>query len=158
MAKFWCGIAVFSRYHVRYCGIRTPLTPPSICKKQPRQGLSLCVFYMQINWRNVLPKFIEFCMELPFCCPSQGHQYGPVWQLEANTTICHWVLLWKHEFITPIYHPNEASTSPPRDQNPPVHLKFWNWKFEQKLYYLLTTNVALLNTLGAESADRGKLV
>ena len=25
-----CGIAVFSRYHVRYCGIRTPLTPPSI--------------------------------------------------------------------------------------------------------------------------------
>lgn len=113
---------------------------------------------MQINWRNVLPKFIEFCMELPFCCPSQGHQYGPVWQLEANTTICHWVLLWKHEFITPIYHPNEASTSPPRDQNPPVHLKFWNWKFEQKLYYLLTTNVALLNTLGAESADRGKLV
>ena len=29
LAKFWCGIAVFSRYHVRYCGIRTPLTPPS---------------------------------------------------------------------------------------------------------------------------------
>ena len=33
LGKLWCGIAVFSRYHVRYCGIRTtpsppPLTPP----------------------------------------------------------------------------------------------------------------------------------
>ena len=26
LGKLWCGIAVFSRYHVRYCGIRTP--PP----------------------------------------------------------------------------------------------------------------------------------
>ena len=29
LGKFWCAIAVFSLYHVRYCGIRTPLTPPS---------------------------------------------------------------------------------------------------------------------------------
>ena len=31
--KFWCGIAVFSLYHVRYCGIRTPLRPPPFTKR-----------------------------------------------------------------------------------------------------------------------------
>ena len=33
LGKFWCGIAVFSLYHVRYCGIRTPLTPPPFTKR-----------------------------------------------------------------------------------------------------------------------------
>ena len=28
LGKFWCGIEVFSLYHVRYCGIRTPSRPP----------------------------------------------------------------------------------------------------------------------------------
>ena len=48
----------------------------------------------------------------------------------------------------------EASISPPRDQNPPVLLNFLNWKFEQKLYYLLTTNVAFLNILGEPSLQK----
>ena len=79
---------------------------------------------MQINWRNVLPKFIEFCMELPFCCPSQGHQCGPIWQLEANTNICHWVLLWKHEFITA----NWSFNFPSQGSKPPCAFKFFKLK------------------------------
>ena len=27
-------------------------------------------------WKNVLPKFIKFCMEKPCLCPLQGHKYG----------------------------------------------------------------------------------
>ena len=42
LGKFWCGIAVFSLYHVRYCGIRTPLTPPSFYEK---------IFWIEV-WRN----------------------------------------------------------------------------------------------------------
>ena len=33
LGKFWCAIAVFSLYHMRYCGIRTPLTPPPFTKR-----------------------------------------------------------------------------------------------------------------------------
>ena len=42
LGKFWCGIAVFSLYHVRYCGIRTSLTAPSFYEK---------IFWIEV-WRN----------------------------------------------------------------------------------------------------------
>ena len=52
LANFWCGIAVFSRYHVRYSGIRTPLTPPSF--KYPRGGgNSRSPFYSSVRSERV---------------------------------------------------------------------------------------------------------
>ena len=46
--------------------------------------------------RNVLPTFIEICMELPAGAHPDGHQQ---WRTETNTNICHRVLLQKREFI-----------------------------------------------------------
>ena len=41
-ATSWCGIAVFSLYHMRYCGIRTPPYAPSFYEK---------IFWIKV-WRN----------------------------------------------------------------------------------------------------------
>ena len=50
LGKLWCGIAVFSRYHVPYCGIRTPPPPPpssplqqALIRKKGHQTSDLCV-------------------------------------------------------------------------------------------------------------------
>ena len=56
MAKFWCGIAVFSRYHVRYCGIRTPLTPPSRRESYSCSILNL-VYFDSLSWQS----FVKTC-------------------------------------------------------------------------------------------------
>jgi len=50
------------------------------------------IFLMRDTWRNVLPKFIEICMETPCWCPSV---WAPAWRPETNRKICHWVLLQK---------------------------------------------------------------
>ena len=34
------------------------------------------IFHMRDIQRNVLPKFIKLCMELPCLCPFQGHKCG----------------------------------------------------------------------------------
>ena len=34
-----------------------------------------CILYIWDIQRNVLPKFIEICMEMPWWCPSDGHQH-----------------------------------------------------------------------------------
>ena len=34
------------------------------------------IFHMRDIWKNVLPKFIKLCMEMPCLCPVQGHKYG----------------------------------------------------------------------------------
>ena len=47
LAKFWCGIAVYMCYHVRYCGICSPLTPPSMITLTPTS-------YNYLNWRKSL--------------------------------------------------------------------------------------------------------
>ena len=44
---------------------------------------------------NVLPKFIELCMETP-CWSSSG--WAPTWRTETNRNICYRVLLQKREF------------------------------------------------------------
>ena len=36
--------------------------------------------------RNVLPKFIEICMETPYWCPSS---WAPIWLPETIRNICH---------------------------------------------------------------------
>ena len=46
--------------------------------------------------RNVLPKFIEICMETPCWCPPG---WAPTWRTETNRNICYRVLLQKREFI-----------------------------------------------------------
>ena len=62
--------------------------------------------------RNVLPKFIELCMETPCWYPSWG---APTWQLETNRNICHWVLLQYCLIITwgtlsAAFKPHESKT------------------------------------------------
>ena len=44
---------------------------------------------------NVLPKFIQLCMETP-CWSSSG--WAPTWRTETNRNICYRVLLQKREF------------------------------------------------------------
>ena len=34
------------------------------------------VFHSRAIRRSVSPKFIEFCMETPCLCPSEGHKHG----------------------------------------------------------------------------------
>ena len=55
------------------------------------------IFLMQDMRRNVLPKFIEICMEPPCWCPCG---WALTWRPETNKNICHWVLLQKREFIS----------------------------------------------------------
>ena len=48
LGKFWCGIAVFSLYHVRYCGIRTPPYAPLLLRKD-LLNWSLAEFFSNIT-------------------------------------------------------------------------------------------------------------
>ena len=34
------------------------------------------IVHMRDSRKNVLPKFIKLCMEVPCLCPFQGHKYG----------------------------------------------------------------------------------
>ena len=34
------------------------------------------IVHMRDIQKNVLPKFIKLCMEMPCLCPFQGHKYG----------------------------------------------------------------------------------
>ena len=34
------------------------------------------IVHMRGIWKNVLPRFIKLCMEMPCLCPFQGHKYG----------------------------------------------------------------------------------
>ena len=52
---------------------------------------------MQDMRRNLLPKFIEICMETPCRCPCG---WAPAWRPETNRNICHRVLLQKRKFIS----------------------------------------------------------
>ena len=46
--------------------------------------------------RNVLPKFIEICVETPCWCPPR---WAPTWRTETNKNICDRVLVQQREFI-----------------------------------------------------------
>ena len=46
--------------------------------------------------RNVLPKFIEICVETPYWC-TPG--WAPTWRTEPNRNICYRVLLFYEELI-----------------------------------------------------------
>ena len=43
---------------------------------RPWSGQSNINFHMRDIWRNVLPKFIELCLERHACAHSNGHQHG----------------------------------------------------------------------------------
>ena len=34
------------------------------------------IVHMRGIWKNVLPRFIKLCMEMPCLCPFQRHKYG----------------------------------------------------------------------------------
>ena len=66
-----------------------------ICK-DPRQDSGQRNIRIRDIRRNVLPKFIEICMETPcWCSPGRA----PIWRTETNRNICYRVLLQKREFI-----------------------------------------------------------
>ena len=44
--------------------------------KSPSKNQVCAMFRMRDIQKNVLPKLIRLCMEMPCCCPFQGHQYG----------------------------------------------------------------------------------
>ena len=46
--------------------------------------------------RNILPQFIEICMETPCGCPPG---WAPTWWTETNKNICYRVLVQKSRFI-----------------------------------------------------------
>ena len=54
-------------------------------------------FRIQNIRRNILPKFIEICMETPCWCPPG---WAPTWWTETNKNICYRVLVQKSEFIS----------------------------------------------------------
>ena len=54
------------------------------------------IFRIRDIRRNVLPKFIEICMETPCWCSSW---WAPTWRTETNRNICYRALLQKCEFI-----------------------------------------------------------
>ena len=54
------------------------------------------IFRIRDIRRNVLPKFIEICMETPCWCPPG---WAPTLRTETNRNICYWVLLQKREVI-----------------------------------------------------------
>ena len=56
---------------------------------------------------NVLPKFIELCMETP-CWSSSG--WAPTWWTETNRNICYRVLLQKREFTPRGTHRHYSNT------------------------------------------------
>ena len=44
------------------------------------------IFHIPDILRNVLPKFVEICMETPCWCPTG---WAPTWQPEINKNICY---------------------------------------------------------------------
>ena len=42
------------------------------------------IVHMRDIGKNVLPKFIKFCMETLHLCPFQGHKYGPRKPIETS--------------------------------------------------------------------------
>ena len=52
LGKSWCGIVVFSRYHVRYCSIRTPLMPP--LKGSNLKSNNTAIRFILQSWASIL--------------------------------------------------------------------------------------------------------
>ena len=50
---------------------------------RPWSGQSNINFHMRDIWRNVLPKFIELCLERPCLCPFR---WAPTWWQKATET------------------------------------------------------------------------
>ena len=65
------------------------------------------IFHMRDIRRNVLPKFIELCMETSCWCP---YGLAPTWRPESNRNICHWVLLRKRVFNSRGTHKHYSNT------------------------------------------------
>ena len=53
LGKSWCGIVVFSRNHVRYCSIRTPLMPPLKRSNLKSNNTAIRFFILQ-SWASIL--------------------------------------------------------------------------------------------------------
>ena len=64
------------------------------------------IVHMRDIWKNVLPKFIKFCMETPCLCPFQGAQ---IWPPETNRNICFWVSLLGEQW----WRSGESTRLPP---------------------------------------------
>ena len=79
--------------------IATTTTARKCTKKcAARAKLFFCrIFRIQNIRRNILPKFIEICMETPCWCPPG---WAPTWWTETNKNICYRVLVQKSEFIS----------------------------------------------------------
>ena len=54
------------------------------------------IFRIRDIRRNVLPKFIEICMETPCWCPPG---WAPTWRTETYQNICYRVSVQNSEFI-----------------------------------------------------------
>lgn len=39
-------------------------------------NLVSAVFHFRVIWKSVLYRFLDLCVEAPYCCPSEGHQHG----------------------------------------------------------------------------------
>ena len=65
------------------------------------------IFRIRDIRRNVLPKFIEICMETPCWCPPG---WAPTWRTETNKNICYRVLVQKREFIPRGTHKHQSNT------------------------------------------------
>ena len=80
--------------------IATTTTARKCTKKSAARAsckLFFCrIFRIQDIRRNILPKFIEICMETPCWCPPG---WAPTWQTETNKNICYRVLVQKSKFI-----------------------------------------------------------
>ena len=44
--------------------------------KSHAKNQAYAIVHMRHIRKNVLPKFIELCMETPYLCPFQGYRYG----------------------------------------------------------------------------------
>ena len=67
LGKFWCGIAVFSLYHVRYCGIRTPPYAPLLLRKD-LLNWSLAEFFSNITDCHSCHRRFAVSFPLPSYC------------------------------------------------------------------------------------------
>ena len=65
------------------------------------------VFHIRDIRRNVLPKFIEICIDMPCWCPSR---WAPTQRTKINRNICYWVLKRKREFLSRGIHKQETNT------------------------------------------------
>ena len=67
-----------------------------ICEDPRHDSGQQNVSYIRDIRRNVLPKYIEICMETPCWCPAG---LASTWRTETSRNICYRVLLQKREFI-----------------------------------------------------------